>query len=100
MRVTQEHITSKELKAVRMAVECFLPHLTNRLVLLHEDNQAVVGVLSGLTSHSPAMMAELRKLWFLLDTHNIWIRPEYIRSAANARGRTVSRGRRTRTTGS
>jgi hypothetical protein len=88
---TQEHITWKELKAVRMAVECFLPHLTNRLVLLHEDNQAVVGVLSGLTSRSPAMMAELRKLWFLLDTHNIWIRPEYIRSAANAWADRLSR---------
>lgn len=88
---TTEHITWKELKAVRMAVECFLPHLQNRLVLLHEDNQAVVGVLTGLTSRSPALMAELRKLWYLLDSHNIWIRPEYIRSAANAWADRLSR---------
>ena len=30
-----EHITWKELKAVRMAVESFLPHLRGRRVLLH-----------------------------------------------------------------
>jgi hypothetical protein len=29
------------------------------------------------------MMAELRRLWYLLDTKDILIRPCYIRSAAN-----------------
>eukprot|EP00873_Tetraselmis_striata_P025566 jgi/Tetstr1/445830/TSEL_033471.t1 len=43
-------------------VESILPHLAGRRVLLHEDNQAVCSVLAGLTSRSPAMMAELRKL--------------------------------------
>eukprot|EP00873_Tetraselmis_striata_P036117 jgi/Tetstr1/456381/TSEL_043115.t1 len=37
----RQHITLKELKAVRLAVESFLPHLAGRNVLLHEDNQAV-----------------------------------------------------------
>eukprot|EP00873_Tetraselmis_striata_P039900 jgi/Tetstr1/460164/TSEL_005480.t1 len=36
----RQHITWKELKAVRLAVESFLPHLAGRNVLLHEDNQA------------------------------------------------------------
>jgi hypothetical protein len=79
----QEHITLKELQAVRHAVESFLPRLRGRRVLLHEDNQSVVGVLTHLTSKSPTMMAELRKLWYLLDTCNISLRPRYIQSAAN-----------------
>jgi hypothetical protein len=55
-----------------------------RSVLLHEDNQAVVAVLTHYTTRSPQMMVELRKLWYLLDTHGIHIRPhQYIRSAAN-----------------
>jgi hypothetical protein len=29
------------------------------------------------------MMNELRRLWYMLDTNNIHIRPRYIRSAAN-----------------
>lgn len=81
--VREAHITLKELQAVRHAVESFLPHLQGRRVLLHEDNQAVIGILSKLTSKSPVLMNELRKLWYLLDTCNITLRPRYIRSAAN-----------------
>jgi hypothetical protein len=79
----EAHITLKELQAVRHAVETFLPQLRGRRVLLHEDNQSVIGVLTHLTSKSPAMMTELRKLWYLLDTCDISLRPRYIRSAAN-----------------
>jgi hypothetical protein len=43
----------------------------------------VVAALTKLTSRSPAMMAELRRLWYLLDSNDINIRPRYIRSAAN-----------------
>jgi hypothetical protein len=79
----QQHCTWKEVKAVRLAVLCFLPHLAGRNILLHEDNKAVCHALAGLTSHSPEMMIELRRLWYLLDTNNIHIRPRYIRFAAN-----------------
>eukprot|EP00873_Tetraselmis_striata_P018362 jgi/Tetstr1/438626/TSEL_027177.t1 len=79
----RQHITWKELKAVRLAVESFLPHLAGRNVLLHEDNQAVCHILSGLTSRSPEMMAELRRLRCLLDLHGIHLCARYIRSAAN-----------------
>ena len=77
------HITFKELKAVRYAVESFLPLLVGRNILLHEDNQAVVAILTHTTTRSPDMMRELRKLWLLLDENDITIRPRYIRSAAN-----------------
>jgi hypothetical protein len=56
------HITWKELKAVRLPLILFLPLMRGRKILMHEDNQAVVAVLSHLTSRSPAMIDELRKL--------------------------------------
>eukprot|EP00873_Tetraselmis_striata_P018170 jgi/Tetstr1/438434/TSEL_026991.t1 len=87
----RQHITWKELKAVRLAVESFLPHLAGRRVLLHEDNQAVCNVLVGLTSRSPAMMAELRKLWYLLVSNGAHITARYIRSAANVWADRLSR---------
>eukprot|EP00873_Tetraselmis_striata_P014119 jgi/Tetstr1/434383/TSEL_023484.t1 len=77
------HFTMKELNAVRLAVESFLPMLQNRHIRLHEDNQAVVGVFTNLTSRSPRLMAELRKTWYLMDTHGITLSVRYIRSAAN-----------------
>jgi hypothetical protein len=86
-----QHITFKELKAVRCAIESFLPEVKGRRLLLHEDNQSVVGVLTHLTSRSPAMMSELRKLFLLTDEHDICIRTRYIRSAANVWADRLSR---------
>jgi hypothetical protein len=77
------HITMKELVAVRLGVERFLPQLTGRRVLLREDNMAVVYILTNFVSRSPLLMAELRKLWYLLDEFDISLRPLYIRSAEN-----------------
>eukprot|EP00873_Tetraselmis_striata_P046313 jgi/Tetstr1/466577/TSEL_011079.t1 len=57
--------------------------LRGRRVVLHEDNTAVVAAMTNLTSRSPVMMEELRKLWHLLDIHDISIRPRYIHSAAS-----------------
>lgn len=85
------HITWKELAAVHRAVVTFLPHLRDREVRLFEDNQAVVSVLRGLSSRSAAMMAELRRLWAVLDAHDVRLRPEYIRSADNVAADGLSR---------
>ena len=79
----EEHITFKDLKAVRCAIQAFIPELKGRRLLLHEDNQSVIGVLTHLTSKSPTMMCELRKLFLLIDTYDIKIRTQYIKSAAN-----------------
>lgn len=87
------HITFKELKAVRYAVESFLPQLQGRHVRLHEDNQAVVSVLTHLTTRSSKMMSELRKLWELLDNNDVTLHPRYIRSAANVWADRLSRER-------
>jgi ribonuclease HI len=58
----QQHITWKEMKAARHAVESFLPQPAARNVLLHEDNNVVCHIQTGMTSRSPVMMEELRRL--------------------------------------
>jgi hypothetical protein len=78
-----EHITFKELKAVRCAIQAFIPELRGKRLLLHEDNKSVIGVLTHLTSNYLTMMCELRKLLLLVDTYDIKIRTLYICSAAN-----------------
>jgi hypothetical protein len=50
---------------------------------MNEDNTAVVATLTKLTTRSPVMMTELRRLCYQLDTNDTHIRPRYIRSAAN-----------------
>jgi hypothetical protein len=85
------HITLLELKAVRFSVESFLEELRGREVLHWCDNQAVVQILTNVTSRSPAMMRELRKLWRLLDMADISLRVRYIRSAANVWADQLSR---------
>ena len=79
----RQHITMLEAKALRFAVEAFLPQLRSRHVLLREDNQAVCAMLQSWTSRSPALMQELRKLWYLLDSNDILLEPKYIRSEDN-----------------
>jgi hypothetical protein len=44
-----EHITFKELKAARTAIQSFLPELKGKHLLLQEKNQSVIGVLT----HTP-----------------------------------------------
>ena len=85
------YITFKELKAVRCAIQAFLPELREKRLLLHEDAHSVIGVLTHLTSKSPTMMCELRKLFLLVDTYDIKIRTLYIRSAANVWADNLSR---------
>ena len=77
------HITHRELIAVRLWILWFLERVRSRRVLLFEDNQAVVAILTSLTTRSPELMAELRELLEILDINDIALRALYIRSAEN-----------------
>ena len=77
------HIIFKKIKAVRCAIKSFLLELKGKRLLLHYDNQSVVGVLTHLKSRSPTMMSKLRNLFLLTDENDIKIRTQYIRSAMN-----------------
>jgi hypothetical protein len=78
-----QHITYRELVAVRLFVLWYLEALRGRRLLLFEDNQAVVAIITSLTSRSPELMAEVRRLIAVLDLHDISLRAVYIRSADN-----------------
>lgn len=82
-READMHITWRELRAVRLIVTHYLPHLRRRRVLLYEDNQAVVHILATLTTRSVPLMRELRMLVQVLCEHDIILRALYIRSAEN-----------------
>eukprot|EP00873_Tetraselmis_striata_P034755 jgi/Tetstr1/455019/TSEL_041876.t1 len=62
----------KELKAAQYTVFTFLSELRGRHVPLHEDTMGVVYILANLTSRSPLLMTELRKLWYILDANDIY----------------------------
>jgi hypothetical protein len=76
---------------VAHAIESYLPQLRGRNVLLHEDNTPVVATLTKLTTRSPAMLAELRRLWYVLGTNEIRIGHPYIHLTANIWVDTINR---------
>jgi len=87
----RHHIQYKELVAVRLAVETWLRQLRGRTVRLWEDNQAVMHIINGRSSRAPILMAEVRRLWQLLDSHGISLSARYIRSEDNVTADSLSR---------
>ncbi|KAK3260837.1 hypothetical protein CYMTET_30227 [Cymbomonas tetramitiformis] len=77
------HITHLELEAVYKTVQAFLKELEGKVVRLYCDNQAVVAMVSHFTSRNPDLMRRMRRLWLLLDLHDIELQARYIRSEAN-----------------
>ncbi|KAK3277511.1 hypothetical protein CYMTET_14487 [Cymbomonas tetramitiformis] len=85
------HITHLELEAVYKTVQAFLKELEGKVVRLYCDNQAVVAMLSHFTSRNPGLMRRMRRLWLLLDLHDIELQARYIRSEANVWADNLSR---------
>jgi hypothetical protein len=54
-----------------------------KLILLHEDNQAVVHILNAMVSASRPMMAELRRLEVMLRILGVALEARWILSAVN-----------------
>lgn len=87
----QLHITHLELLAVRYSVESFLTELRGKVVRLYEDNTGVVSFLTRYSTRSPQIMRDLRKLLYILDSNDISLQAEYIRSADNVYADRLSR---------
>ncbi|KAK3278548.1 hypothetical protein CYMTET_13527 [Cymbomonas tetramitiformis] len=85
------HITHLELEAVYKTVQAFLQELEGKVVRLYCDSQAVVAMLSHFTSRNPDLMRRMRRLWLLLDLHDIELQARYIRSEANVWADNLSR---------
>ncbi|GIM02610.1 hypothetical protein Vretimale_7488, partial [Volvox reticuliferus] len=78
-----EHINWKELRAVRYALQSFLPWVTQRVVLIREDNTTTQAILGRYSSRSPKLHAELKLLWVMLQDYSISLQVERVTSAAN-----------------
>ena len=78
-----QSINFLELRAVKNMILKFAPRLKGHVILLWEDNQAVMYILNSLTSKSAVMMHELRELYDLLAKWDICLRARYIPSALN-----------------
>ena len=78
-----EHINWKELRAVRRALESFLPFVEGRVVMIMEDNTATQAVLGKGASRSRAMHNEYHALWLFLEQHRITLQVERVASADN-----------------
>ncbi|XRB14270.1 RNA-dependent DNA polymerase [Pseudoscourfieldia marina] len=87
----EDHITLNELRAVTRAVTTFRSQLEGKTVQHFEDNMGVVYIINGLTTRSPAIMAELRLLWRVLDLNGINLLTEYINTKANVHADALSR---------
>ncbi|KAK3232857.1 hypothetical protein CYMTET_56809 [Cymbomonas tetramitiformis] len=85
------HITHLKLEAVYKTVQAFLKELESKVVRLYCDNQAVVAMLSHFTSKNLDLMRRMRRLWSLLDLHDIELQARYIRSEANVWADNLSR---------
>ena len=79
----QGNICCKELLAVRLGIESFLTKCAGCTIRLGEDNTAALAAVKNLSAKSPALMAELRRLWYILDTHRIHLDAFYVKSAEN-----------------
>ncbi|KAK3246029.1 hypothetical protein CYMTET_44423 [Cymbomonas tetramitiformis] len=77
------HHPPRARSGLQDAVRSFLSELEGKVVRLYCDNQAVVAMLSHFTSRNPELMRRMRKLWLLLDLHDIELQARYIRSEAN-----------------
>ena len=92
VRERGHHITYLELLAVHRTVEAFARELEGRSVLLWEDNQAVMHIITNRTTRSPEMMELLRRLYKLLDQLGVSIHSRYIATDQNSLADALSRG--------
>jgi len=86
------HINYLELMAVYLSLERFEGELQGSSVLLWEDNQTIVQVLTNRTTRSPELMHLLRKVWQLIDFAGITLTVRWIASKDNVLADALSRG--------
>ncbi len=95
------HITSRspplsmaflELVPVVLALYVFQDRLSNKRVLLWSDNMAVVAIINRKTTHTPEIMALLRKLVLQALKINCYLTCRYVPTYKNTMADCISRG--------
>lgn len=85
------HITYKELFPIVLALEIWGPLLTNKCIVLHTDNAAVVHIINRQTSKDKNIMHLVRRLVIQCMSHNILVKAEHIPGTINVLADLLSR---------
>lgn len=84
-------MTFLELFPIVVALSVWGPQLTNKRILFHVDNQAVVQIINKKSSKSPEVMVLVRKLVLDMLRFNINFKAQYINTTVNAIADSISR---------
>lgn len=84
-------INMKETLAVEVALRHWAPHLRNKKVLLHVDNQSAVYILNKGASKDKVVMESLRRLFWLSSTYNFRLMAVYYPGVENCYADAISR---------
>ena len=85
------NITLLELYPVVLALEVWGPLLSQKRILLHTDNQALVAVLQKQSSKEPLVMVLVRRLVLCCLKHNLVLTAEHIAGKDNTIADALSR---------
>ena len=85
------HITVMEMYPITAAVETWVRHLRNHCILFFSDNQAVVDIISKLTSKDKNIMILVRRLIVCAMKFNFLFRAKHIPGVHNVTADLLSR---------
>ena len=85
------HINYKEALCIVFALERWAPYLSNKVVHIHCDNTAAVGMLNKGSSRNPLMMTYLRRLFWCSAIYNFRLKVFHVPGAQNVVADHVSR---------
>ena len=85
------HINYKEALCIVFALERWAPFLKDKVVHIHCDNTAAVGMLNKGSTRSPLMMTYLRRLFWCSATFNFRLKVFHVPGALNVAADHVSR---------
>jgi hypothetical protein len=77
--IAQEHITTKELFPLVLIAEIWGPLFSNRRVLFHSDNAAVVAIINKQSAPDSVTMILVRRLVVAILRHNVVFRAKHER---------------------
>jgi ribonuclease HI len=82
-QITDTNITYKELFPITLSLEIWGDNLTNKCIILHSDNQAVVHIINKQSSKDSKIMGLVRRLVIACMKHNILVRSEHVPGKEN-----------------
>ncbi len=84
------HINFKEVLALEPAIQEWFPHLANKKVIVHCDNQAAVAIINPGSYTNPVVSQSLRRIFWWSVIYNFRLLAIYIPGKSNVLADAVS----------